>query len=171
MLKITLISILLLFLTTSGLTQNEDGSQHNLKNKIVYVKSSKVNVRALPNTECSIKGQLQRGDKVDLIEVKDNWALVNYKSEKCWIYFPLLSVNPVKINKNKPKSEYKHLTDEAIHDYMQSRYEYYDNFSEYDPDIHDDLVIRETATHFGISKSRVLKAWENVEEARYLNRN
>lgn len=58
----------------------------------VYKTTDVLNVRAEPNTQSEVLGQLQTGSQVDYVKAYDDeWAIINYKEEQAYVASSYLS--------------------------------------------------------------------------------
>ena len=52
----------------------------------VEITTNSLNVRSIPNTSSTIVGKLQKGNKVKVVNSKDNWYEISYESLRGWIH-------------------------------------------------------------------------------------
>jgi len=68
---------------------------------------------------------------------------------------------------NIPKKENISEKDQQIYDYLQSRWDFYEQRDRaYIPEEHDDLVLSEAAKKFGFTKDEIFKIFDKVEKIR-----
>ncbi|HAD80147.1 MAG TPA: hypothetical protein DCF99_13180, partial [Flavobacteriaceae bacterium] len=52
--------------------------------KNYYATGDNLNIRELPNQDASIKGQLNKGEVVKVIEINNDWAKIQYQNTQCY---------------------------------------------------------------------------------------
>lgn len=70
--------------------------------KNYYATGDNLNIRELPNQDASIKGQLNKGEVVKVIEINNDWAKIQYQNTQCYVASKFLSIE----NENENKKDY-----------------------------------------------------------------
>jgi uncharacterized protein YgiM (DUF1202 family) len=74
--------VILLLLTLSSL----------IAQKNYYATGDNLNIRELPNQDAPIKGQLNKGELVKVIEINNDWAKIQYQNTEYYVASKFLSI-------------------------------------------------------------------------------
>jgi uncharacterized protein YgiM (DUF1202 family) len=74
--------VILLLLTLSSL----------IAQKNYYATGDNLNIRELPNQDAQVKGQLNKGELVKVIEINNDWAKIQYQNTEYYVASKFLSI-------------------------------------------------------------------------------
>ena len=83
--------VILLLLTFSSL----------IAQKNYYATGDNLNIRELPNQNAAIKGNLNKGDLVKVLEINNDWAKIQYENTQCYVASKFLSID----NENQTENQ------------------------------------------------------------------
>jgi N-acetylmuramoyl-L-alanine amidase len=72
--------------------QNNTNSSTSLA-KSATISGHNVNVRSQPSLQSSIVGQVNKGDRVDIVSQNNNWYEITYNNKKAWVHRDYISFN------------------------------------------------------------------------------